>query len=533
MSSRHAAPTRTSTACLAFALAAAVAAATPGVAAERFVEQASAAHGPATWLSLHADRIAFGSGATLRVATVGPTVRLAGSRDLPRPTAGGVLVAERLYTLAPDGIRVLRLDEPALGETLAAPLAAGEHGARLARMDDFLILARSGAGLAWFRVPHHGHEGHAAGESLAPAGALRLDAGIAAIGSSFRRVYVATTDGRLLLVDARDPSRPLVAGEVAIGGEARAVVGRAEVAFVALDDRLLTVGFGDDGSASLLDEQPMAGVRALALAGRTLYAAVGERGVAVLRDSTEGGILVPVTVGSNFFQPSSVALDAGDTIRWEKSNLGLHNVESCDGVGTDPAFCAGATSPDGSWSSGGPTSSPFTFSHTFANAGTHPYFCVVHSGLGMNGTVAVADAAPAPPTVPEGVAGTPLLVAKNDATGDLLTLSWDDATCAGTADHHVVYGAGQDLPAVLGGAYGVAGGACDIGASSPFQWMSPSTALDPGGLLWFLVVADDDGAVEGAWGDDAAGGERNGPGAGGSSGVCGVTGKDLSNTCGS
>jgi hypothetical protein len=60
-----------------------------------------------------------------------------------------------------------------------------------------------------------------------------------------------------------------------------------------------------------------------------------------------------------------------------------------------------------------------------------------------------------------------------------------------------------------------------------------ATPLPPSGqFIWFLMTATDGSTMEGLWGQDSAANDRSGPGAGGSSGQCGVTGRDSANVCG-
>jgi plastocyanin len=65
---------------------------------------------------------------------------------------------------------------------------------------------------------------------------------------------------------------------------------------------------------------------------------------------------------------------AGDTVQWVWAGASHSS--------TSGACCSG----DGVWDSG--VRSSGTFSHTFAAAGTFPYFCTVH-GSAMTGTVIV------------------------------------------------------------------------------------------------------------------------------------------------
>ena len=120
----------------------------------------------------------------------------------------------------------------------------------------------------------------------------------------------------------------------------------------------------------------------------------------------------------------------------------------------------------------------------------------------------------------------PMVVERDNAE---VLVSWDQPVCDGASGFMLVYGEGSGLPQKLGGAYTLGGSVCGMG-TSPLLWAAPD-ALDGSGLLWWVVLAHDGGTVEGSWGADSAGGERNGPGADGSSGECAMVEKDTSNTC--
>ena len=87
------------------------------------------------------------------------------------------------------------------------------------------------------------------------------------------------------------------------------------------------------------------------------------------------------------FAPADIVIEVGDTVRWTWVS-GFHNVES----GVNGTY-------DGNFRSGDPTSvAGTTFEVTFDQAflDAHPvqddiynYYCVVHAGLGMVGTVQV------------------------------------------------------------------------------------------------------------------------------------------------
>ncbi len=82
-----------------------------------------------------------------------------------------------------------------------------------------------------------------------------------------------------------------------------------------------------------------------------------------------------VTVG-NTFSPNAVNVSTGDTVQWDNTGGGLHNVV-WDG-GEFPG-------------SGSPSSSAWTYSEIFDTAGVYTYHCEIHVGLGMTGTVTVTD----------------------------------------------------------------------------------------------------------------------------------------------
>jgi plastocyanin len=74
---------------------------------------------------------------------------------------------------------------------------------------------------------------------------------------------------------------------------------------------------------------------------------------------------------------STTTINAGDTVEWIWQT-GFHSTTS----GTCTTTCQG----DGVWDSGVGTG--MTFSHTFTQSGTFPYFCLSHGAM-MQGTVVV------------------------------------------------------------------------------------------------------------------------------------------------
>ncbi len=90
------------------------------------------------------------------------------------------------------------------------------------------------------------------------------------------------------------------------------------------------------------------------------------------------GDVTKVAVNGHTFDPPEVRIKAGSTVRWVWV-AGKHNVvsgESC--------------TPDGKFTSGNDTVGPgATFEQKFETAGTFPYYCDPHCGIGMTGKVIV------------------------------------------------------------------------------------------------------------------------------------------------
>lgn len=85
---------------------------------------------------------------------------------------------------------------------------------------------------------------------------------------------------------------------------------------------------------------------------------------------------VDVSMVNYSFQPETVTINAGDTVRWINQG-GSHTTTSGTGCVSD-----------GKWNSGLLSTSQ-TYSVMFNTAGTYPYFCMPHCSLGMTGTVVV------------------------------------------------------------------------------------------------------------------------------------------------
>lgn len=83
-----------------------------------------------------------------------------------------------------------------------------------------------------------------------------------------------------------------------------------------------------------------------------------------------------VTVSDFQFTPARMEIHPGDTVTWRNAG-GFHNVVADDGSFRCAESCAGA--------GGDPSTVLWSFTRTFATAGSVPYYCEVHGGSGGRG----------------------------------------------------------------------------------------------------------------------------------------------------
>ncbi|RXA21793.1 copper-binding protein [Methanosarcina sp. MSH10X1] len=91
---------------------------------------------------------------------------------------------------------------------------------------------------------------------------------------------------------------------------------------------------------------------------------------AVTPQPLDEGEIVEVTIEDSAFNPQSVEISAGDTVRWT-------NRDSVDHSATGPTFNSGIIAPGQS------------FEFLFTDAGTYNYNCSIHPS--MEGTVVVRE----------------------------------------------------------------------------------------------------------------------------------------------
>jgi plastocyanin len=113
--------------------------------------------------------------------------------------------------------------------------------------------------------------------------------------------------------------------------------------------------------------------------------------------------------GSLTFDPSTVNISVGDTVRWTWGGNG-HSVTSGDPCTVDGQFC----SPNNmNCAVGTLNNTGFMYEFTFAQIGSFSYFCFAHCVFGMTGVVNVSVASPTPTPTPT---ATPTVTATATAT---------------------------------------------------------------------------------------------------------------------
>jgi plastocyanin len=148
-----------------------------------------------------------------------------------------------------------------------------------------------------------------------------------------------------------------------------------------------------------------------------------------------GGTIFDITVapgGTFTFDPSTVNISVGDTVRWTWAASG-HSVTSGDSTActADGQFC----SPNNTNCSTCVLSNVgFVYSFTFTQAGSFSYHCCVHCVIGMIGAVNVSAASPTPtPTATATATATPTATATAAASATPTVAPTATATATATA----------------------------------------------------------------------------------------------------
>ncbi len=88
------------------------------------------------------------------------------------------------------------------------------------------------------------------------------------------------------------------------------------------------------------------------------------------------------------YTPASITIQPGETVSWEVTGVLAHTITSGPPGMPDGLFNSGLVKPGD------------TFTYTFPNAGSYPYYCIPHYMMGMIGHVTVEAATPPPTPTP-------------------------------------------------------------------------------------------------------------------------------------
>lgn len=114
---------------------------------------------------------------------------------------------------------------------------------------------------------------------------------------------------------------------------------------------------------------------------------IGVLGVPVLAQSGDEPAAVVGMTSTLEFDPDTVRVQVGETVRWENSSIIVHTVTGDPEKATkdESVVLPKGASPFHS----GNLDPKASFEHTFQTPGTYRYFCIPHEGTSMYGTVVV------------------------------------------------------------------------------------------------------------------------------------------------
>ncbi len=194
------------------------------------------------------------------------------------------------------------------------------------------------------------------------------------------------------------------------------------------------------------------------------------------------------------YNPSSLAVNAGDTVTWVNNSTAPHTVTRCD-----PSTCSGNGPGNGGQS--GPSSPTInaaggTYSFTFTSPGTYNYFCAIYGSAMMQGAITVDQATTATAAGFSSTATTATATAT--ATGVLSATSGPSSSSPGAVSTPASGSqlAGTRAPKSQGGTVGLVLLLLGLGLAAAFTARRrpnaerPSVAAPPESSLTFRLLED-------------------------------------------
>ena len=299
----------------------------------------------------------------------------------------GALILGKYALLSQEGLglRMIDLSMP------SNPLEIGFYPLsgtvfHLASWGTFLFVAGVEPGIQIFELSYS--NGQNPQISLIDRGSISVPDPITAIAATDLTLYVAVAGKGIRIYDVSDPSLVLEVDGLPVTLPVRSMAINGDSLYVAAGaEGLHVVDLSVPWNPGLLATHP-AQSESLFLAGRLVYLATGSDGLHLLKAGPIGAAFFAVIVapsGNLTFSPSTVNLNAGDSINWVWG-ASFHSTTS----GTNCAY--NGPGPN-TWDSG-VHDEGFMFQTTHSTPGSFPFFCSLHCGSGMVGTVNVAGAGP-------------------------------------------------------------------------------------------------------------------------------------------
>ena len=185
----------------------------------------------------------------------------------------------------------------------------------------------------------------------------------------------------------------------------------------------------------------------------------------------------------NCFVPSTVTIEAGETVTWENTDNAAHTASSGTAQdGPDGVFDSSLMMVNGS------------FSFTFDSAGTYPYFCMVHPW--MEGTVIVEAAGAAEAAAAEADAAAAAAAAAAQAAADAeAAAAADAAAAAAAAEAQAAVDAAAAAAAADAAAAEAAAAAAEAAAAAPAIDAADYISTSGASVTSITANADDDSVI--------------------------------------
>lgn len=326
------------------------------------------------WVTSGNNMIVYGIGKRVNIASEEYPHNVIKSIMLDSKVSGAVIYGHYCY-LAVSGKGIIIIDLSNYNNLQivnSIPLYGGKF--YVAQSKELLYVVDQGSGLRIYELYDP--------ENPMEIGFLSISDKVSGLSASNTLAYIAFSNKGITLVDVSMPEEPIITGHIDFdipvvslsSSETEIYISSGLYGFTILD---LTEPIG---SNSFFHQQIDS--YGISIMGRAFYMAAREKGLFLVTSESRvpTTYIVYVGQGGSNFSPSNLIVAQGDTVEWVWIS-GTHTTTSGNN-------CIA----DGIWNSGNKSSG--TFSYTFNNLGTYPYFCALHCAMGMTGIVTVNSVGP-------------------------------------------------------------------------------------------------------------------------------------------